>query len=147
MTTVAEVVVKAGRGWHRGCRLSGHAETDHWRGDAMSEYHEKWDALPAETKDLHRALKSLQEELEAVDWYNQRLAVAEDGDLKAILEHNRDEEIEHAAMMLEWLRRRMDCWDEELRAFLFTTGSISDAEKGHDGSDRSLGIGNMKGDE
>ena len=113
----------------------------------MSEYHEKWDALPAETKDLHRALKSLQEELEAVDWYGQRTAVADDGDLKAILEHNRDEEIEHAAMLLEWLRRRFERWDDELRTYLFTSDPITEVEGGDAAADRSLGIGNMKGDE
>lgn len=94
----------------------------------MSEYHEKWDALPAETKDRHRALKSLQEELEAVDWYDQRIAVADDSELRAILAHNRDEEIEHAAMILEWLRRSGGAWDEELRTYLFTKEPIAEVE-------------------
>jgi ferritin-like protein len=94
----------------------------------MSEYHEKWDALPAETKDRHRALKSLQEEIEAVDWYDQRIAVADDSELRAILAHNRDEEIEHAAMILEWLRRSGEAWDEELRTYLFTKEPIAEVE-------------------
>ena len=113
----------------------------------MSEYHEKWDALPAETRDRHRALKSLQEELEAVDWYDQRIAVADDPELRAILAHNRDEEIEHAAMILEWLRRSGGAWDEELRTYLFTEEPIAEVEEADPQPDASLGIGNMKGDE
>lgn len=113
----------------------------------MTEYHEKWDALPGDTKDLHRALKSLQEELEAVDWYNQRLSVAEDDELRAILAHNRDEEIEHASMILEWLRRRMNRWDSVLRTYLFTSEPITEIEEQEgSSSDTSLGIGGMKGD-
>jgi ferritin-like protein len=111
----------------------------------MSEYHEEWDALPAETKDQHRALASLREELEAVDWYNQRVAVTDDEELRVILEHNRDEEIEHAAMVLEWLRRRVSKWDEELRTYLFTTEPIAEAEEGDQAEEASLGIGSMKG--
>ena len=97
----------------------------------MSEYHEKWDALPPEVKDRHRALKSLQEELEAVDWYDQRIAVADDESLRAILTHNRDEEIEHAAMLVEWLRRSGGVWDDELRTYLFTENPITDVEGDH----------------
>jgi ferritin-like protein len=95
----------------------------------MTEYHESWDALPDETKDMHRALKSLQEELEAVDWYNQRLAVASDEELKALLAHNRDEEIEHASMLLEWLRRRVPAWDKELHTYLFTEQPLHELEE------------------
>jgi ferritin-like protein len=113
----------------------------------MSEYHEKWDALPAETKDRHRALKSLQEELEAVDWYDQRIAVADNPELRAILAHNRDEEIEHAAMLVEWLRRSEGVWNEELRTYLFTEESIVEVEESDSPPDASLGIGSMKGDE
>lgn len=116
----------------------------------MSEYHEKWDALPGECKDLHRALKSLQEELEAADWYNQRLSVADDEELQAILRHNRDEEIEHATMLLEWLRRNVDRWDDRLRTYLFTSEPITEIEDDEDGDGSqgsSLGLGAMKGEE
>jgi ferritin-like protein len=113
----------------------------------MSEYHEKWGALPEAIKDQHRALASLREELEAVDWYNQRVAVTEDEELRAILEHNRDEEIEHAAMVLEWLRRRVGGWDEELRTYLFTAKPITEVEEHGGARDPSLGIGSMKGND
>jgi hypothetical protein len=113
----------------------------------MTEYHEPSNELPDATKDQHRALKSLQEELEAVDWYNQRIAVTQDSELRAILEHNRDEEIEHAAMVLEWLRRGMDGWHDELKTYLFTTEPMSEVEEGGEGSNESLGLGGMKGDE
>jgi len=68
-------------------------------------WHEREDLLPARTKDLHRAIVSLQEELEAIDWYQQRVDAVEDPELREILKHNRDEEVEHASMVLEWLRR------------------------------------------
>ena len=90
--------------------------------------HEPRENLPDEVIDLHRAIVSLMEELEAVDWYNQRAAVCTDPELKGILEHNRDEEIEHAAMVLEWIRRSTPRFDEELRTYLFADGSILDAE-------------------
>ncbi|OGR36087.1 MAG: ferritin [Desulfovibrionales bacterium GWA2_65_9] len=83
-------------------------------------YHEPVDELPAETRDMHRALVSLMEELEAVDWYNQRTAACQDGELKSILEHNRDEEKEHAAMLLAWIQRRDDRFSGQLREYLFT---------------------------
>ena len=96
----------------------------------MSEYHE--DNLPEEAKDYHRMIKSVMEELEAVDWYNQRAASTDDESLKAIVEHNRDEEIEHACMGLEWLRRNYPQWDEFMREFLFTEdeGAITELEEG-----------------
>jgi len=74
--------------------------------------------------DRHRAIVSLMEELEAVDWYDQRIDAARDPELRAILAHNRDEEKEHAAMVLEWLRRRDPKWDEQLRDYLFTDKPI-----------------------
>lgn len=95
----------------------------------MSDYHEPWDILPDQAKDFTRALNSLKEEIEAVDWYNQRVAAASDPHLKAILAHNRDEEIEHACMTLEWLRRNMPAWDEQLRTYLFTEGNIAEIEE------------------
>ena len=87
-------------------------------------YHEPIDKLSAKTKDMHRALVSLMEELEAVDWYNQRVDVCTDTELKAILEHNRDEEKEHAAMVLEWIRRQDPVLDHQLRESLFKNGPI-----------------------
>jgi ferritin-like protein len=116
-------------------------------------FHEDESKLPQELKDRHRALASLGEELEAVDWYDQRVAVTKDEELKAILAHNRDEEKEHAAMVLEWLRRHDAKWNEHLTEYLFTDGSIVGREKGATGdgggtataSDGSLGIGSLKG--
>ena len=90
----------------------------------MSQYYEAYEALSDETKDLTRAFKSLIEEIEAVDWYNQRMDVTKDEELKAILKHNRDEEMEHAAMTLEWLRRKLPEFDAELRENLFKEGNI-----------------------
>jgi ferritin-like protein len=113
----------------------------------MTEWHEQWDALPERIRDQHRALKSLQEEIEAVDWYNQRIAVTGDDSLRAILEHNRNEEVEHAAMVLEWLRRHMDGWDEELRTYVFTTDPITEVEEAGAKPDASLGLGSLQGEE
>jgi len=96
----------------------------------MENYHEPHDLLSAKTKDYSRAMVSLTEEIEAVDWYQQRVDVTDDQQLKKILMHNRDEEIEHACMLLEWLRRNMDGWDEELKHYLFTKKDITKVEKG-----------------
>jgi ferritin-like protein len=92
---------------------------------AHEGYHEPADKLSPETMDFHRAVQSLIEELEAVDWYNQRVDACADPELKKILEHNRDEEIEHAAMTLEWIRRRNSTFDRKLRETLFKTGAIT----------------------
>jgi hypothetical protein len=94
---------------------------------AMSNegYHEPINELSDETRDLHRAILSLMEELEAVDWYNQRVDACQDKALQAILAHNRDEEKEHAAMLLEWIRRRDSKFDEELKDYLFTDKPIA----------------------
>ncbi|MDO8299906.1 ferritin-like domain-containing protein [Lacisediminimonas sp.] len=92
---------------------------------ANEGYHEALDKLSEKTKDMHRAITSLMEELEAVDWYNQRADACTDPDLKAILEHNRDEEKEHAAMVLEWIRRQDPKMDQELRDNLFKQGPIT----------------------
>ena len=117
-------------------------------------YHEPTAELSPATRNVHRALASLIEELEAVDWYNQRVDVAQDEDLKAVLAHNRDEEIEHAAMALEWLRRQLPKFDEELRTYLFTSAPITQVEAHGDagstpsepgaGSSADLGIGKFK---
>jgi uncharacterized protein len=94
----------------------------------MSDYHEKPGELSDRTKDFVRALHSLREEIEAIDWYQQRVDVTKDEQLKAVVAHNRDEEIEHACMTLEWLRREMPGWDEELRTYLFTEKDITELE-------------------
>jgi uncharacterized protein len=88
-------------------------------------YHEPIEQLSAKTRDMHRAIVSLMEELEAVDWYNQRADACSDQDLKAILAHNRDEEKEHASMLLEWIRRNDPRFDKELRDYLFTDKQIA----------------------
>lgn len=91
---------------------------------ANEGYHEPIEELSDETRDMHRAIISLMEELEAVDWYNQRVDACKDDELKQILAHNRDEEKEHAAMVLEWIRRRDPAFDHELRDYLFREGDI-----------------------
>jgi ferritin-like protein len=93
---------------------------------ASAGYHEPVDELSDAARDLHRGLVSLGEELEAVDWYNQRAEVCEDPQLKAILEHNRDEEKEHASMLLEWIRRRDPRFSKVLKDYLFTEKPIAD---------------------
>jgi ferritin-like protein len=90
--------------------------------------HESAEALGAEVIDTHRAIVSLMEELEAVDWYNQRAKATSNPELRAILEHNRDEEKEHAAMALEWLRRTDPKFAQHLKTFLFTEGPITEIE-------------------
>jgi ferritin-like protein len=87
-------------------------------------FHEAEERLAPATRDLHRAIVSLMEELEAVDWYQQRMDATQDAELRDILRHNRDEEKEHAAMVLEWIRRHDRAFDEKLRTYLFTEGSI-----------------------
>ena len=81
---------------------------------ANEGYHEPIDELSDATRDMHRAIVPLMEELEAVDWYNQRVDACKDKDLKAILAHNRDEEKEHASMVLEWIRRKDPTMSKEL---------------------------------
>ncbi len=92
---------------------------------ANEGYHEPIEELSAETRNMHRAIISLMEELEAVDWYNQRVDACNDPELKAILAHNRDEEKEHAAMTLEWIRRNDPIFEGELKDYLFTDKSIA----------------------
>lgn len=115
------------------------------------EYHEPPQELSQETRDLHRALATLVEELEAIDWYQHRLDLVADEELRKLILHNRNEEMEHAAMALEYLRRRVPDFDERLRTYLFTEGSIveleAEAEGGGDGESaapRSLGIGSLR---
>lgn len=118
--------------------------------------HEAAEKLSPATIDRHRATVSLMEELEAIDWYDQRIDAATDEALKAVLRHNRDEEKEHAAMVLEWLRRQDPVIDQQLRTYLFKDGDIlaveeeaeADAEAGAaDPADGSLGIGDLRKDE
>ncbi|MGO8873008.1 MAG: encapsulin-associated ferritin-like protein [Acidimicrobiales bacterium] len=118
--------------------------------------HEPEDELDAETIDRHRAIVSIQEELEAVDWYDQRVAATGDPELAAVLAHNRDEEKEHAAMTLEWLRRRDPVLDGHLRTYLFTSAPVTrieaEAEADTEGGppvsspaeSDSLGIGSLR---
>ena len=127
-------------------------------GGSSAGYHESLEVLKPETLDHHRAIVSIMEELEAIDWYDQRVDATNDASLAAILAHNRDEEKEHAAMLLEWLRRRDPKLDEHLRDYLFTQqsvierehelesrGATTSADTGASGSaDGSLGIGSLR---
>jgi ferritin-like protein len=88
-------------------------------------YHEPITELSEDTKDMHRAIVSLMEELEAIDWYNQRAGACKDPELKAILMHNRDEEKEHASMVLEWIRRNDPAFSKEMKDYLFTEKPIA----------------------
>ncbi|GKS58560.1 ferritin [Nitrospira sp.] len=92
---------------------------------ANEGYHERFEDLSEATRDMHRAITSLMEELEAVDWYNQRVDACTDAELKDILAHNRDEEKEHASMVLEWIRRKDATFSDHLKEYLFTKKSIA----------------------
>lgn len=117
--------------------------------------HESAQALRPETIDRHRAVASLMEELEAIDWYDQRIDAATDDELRRILAHNRDEEKEHAAMVLEWLRRHDPKLDEYLRMYLFTARSVLEIEdeaesrggEATEAGDGGLGIGSLHGEQ
>lgn len=119
---------------------------------SSTSYHEPTGDLSPQAQNVHRALASLVEELEAVDWYHQRVDVTNDEALKAVLAHNRDEEIEHAAMILEWLRRTMPEFDAQLRTYLFTDAPITAVEEAAEGGiadgdgavKQGLGIGKFK---
>ncbi len=109
-------------------------------------YHEPVELLPEETKDFHRAIESLIEELEAVDWYQQRADATKDESLRAVLLHNRNEEVEHAMMTLEWLRRRDAKIDETARTYLFTDLPITEIEEAEkDGGGAGDGPGKAPG--
>jgi uncharacterized protein len=116
----------------------------------MSDYHEPTEELSERDRNLHRALSSLKEEIEAVDWYHQRVALCQDESLRAVLAHNRDEEIEHACMTLEWLRRNMPGWQQQLQAYLFTEKPITESESEGTGRPAAgaarddLGLGSLK---
>ena len=119
---------------------------------ASEGLHEPAALLDQETIDHHRAITSLVEELEAVDWYDQRVKATEDSSLAEILAHNRDEEKEHASMTLEWIRRRDPALDRHLRTYLFTTEPVTEVEAEAAAGEGavapgSLGIGSLKGHE
>lgn len=94
-----------------------------------AEWHEDYDKMSEQSRNFSRAVKSVQEELEAVDWYNQRAEATTDMQLRRILEHNRDEEIEHAMMTLEYLRRINPVFDKHMKTYLFTSGDITGIEE------------------
>jgi hypothetical protein len=117
-------------------------------------FHESEERLSPATRDMHRAIVSLMEELEAVDWYQQRMDATEDGELREILRHNRDEEKEHAAMVLEWIRRHDGVFDAKLREYLFIEGSIVGRETeveraetagGNGAGARAASVGSLRG--
>ena len=117
---------------------------------AASSAHLHEDSLSPATINRHRATVSLMEELEAVDWYDQRVEATEDASLGAILAHNRDEEKEHAAMTLEWLRRHDPVLSGHLRTYLFTELPVTEVEREVEAGvgppvDGSLGIGSLRG--
>ncbi|MBS6611059.1 MULTISPECIES: encapsulin-associated ferritin-like protein [Peptoniphilus] len=94
-----------------------------------NDYHEPASEMTKKEREIIRAINSFKEEIAAVDWYYQRVAVTNDKDLKEIMWHNAEEEIEHAMMTLEWLRRNQDGWDEQMRTYLFCEGNILEAEE------------------
>lgn len=106
--------------------------------------HEAAEDLSPETREMHRALVSVIEELEAVDWYGQRVEAASDQQLRDVLAHNRDEEKEHACMTLEWIRRQDPVFDRFLRQFLFQSGPIVGGEHRDEDADTTLGIGSLR---
>ena len=124
---------------------------------SSESYHEPIELLSEETKNQHRAIVSLREELEAVDWYQQRAEACSDAELRAVLIHNKNEEIEHAMMTLEWLRRKDPIFAENIATYVGAAGPIVGVEQGATGngsaggasaapsSSVSLGIGSLKG--
>lgn len=113
-----------------------------------NDYHEPANEMSEKDRDIIRAINSFKEEIEAVDWYAQRVAVATDEELKDIMWHNAVEEMEHAMMTLEWLRRNQDGWDEQMRTYLFTDKPILEVEEGQgseeaDHNSKDLGIGQI----
>jgi len=135
---------------------------------ASDTYHEQLELLSEDTKNTHRAIVSLMEELEAIDWYQQRAEACSDPELSAVLTHNKNEEVEHAMMTLEWLRRKSPVFNDNIATYLNSSGPITEVEgalragasgkgeggasqaseassnKSYDSSD-SLGIGSLKG--
>ena len=116
----------------------------------MSEYyHEPVEDLDEKTRNYTRALNSIKEEIDAIDWYNQRVVASKDPELKKVMAHNRDEEIEHAVMTLEWVRRNFPEWNDAMKTYLFTEKPITEIEEDEDADDDTsesgdLGIGSLK---
>ncbi len=108
--------------------------------------HEERDVVGPEVLDRHRAISTIMEELEAIDWYDQRIKAATDPELQAVLAHNRNEEKEHASMLLEWLRRNDAELDSHLRTYLFSQGPIREVKAGNGGEAArgGLSIGSLK---
>tara|TARA_R110000787_G_scaffold44860_4_gene109722 strand:- start:417 stop:800 length:384 start_codon:yes stop_codon:yes gene_type:complete len=116
--------------------------------------HEELETLSSKVLDRHRAISSLMEELEAVDWYDQRAEACTDDELRKILIHNRDEEKEHAAMVIEWLRRNDEGFEGHLKTYLFSDRSVVALEaedtqsdtssSSSEASEPSLRIGSLK---
>jgi hypothetical protein len=123
---------------------------------SSESYHEPIELLSESTKNMHRALVSLREELEAIDWYQQRAEACSDTELAGVLTHNKNEEIEHAMMTLEWIRRHNPTVADNIKTYVGSEGPILEVEKaamsgGDGGGDEqsttssSLGIGSLKG--
>jgi len=121
---------------------------------SSESYHEPIELLSEETKNLHRAIVSLKEELEAIDWYQQRAEACSDDELRSVLVHNKNEETEHAMMILEWLRRHNSVFAANIETYLNSSGTITEVEtrkdpgsgeKSDSATSASLGIGNLKG--
>ena len=122
---------------------------------SSESYHEPIELLSERSKNMHRAIVSLKEELEAVDWYQQRAEASNDAELTAVLIHNKNEEIEHAMMTLEWLRRNDPVFAANISTYLNSTGPITEVEKNAEElggatppggtPSTSLGIGSLKG--
>jgi ferritin-like protein len=138
--------------------VRGVCEVVYLRSPMSSEsYHEPIELLSEATKNMHRAIVSLKEELEAVDWYQQRAEACSDDELRGVLVHNKNEEIEHAMMNLEWIRRHSEVFDENIKTYIGAKGPILAVEKAQAASESgggagkpssisaTLGIGSLKG--
>jgi len=123
---------------------------------SSESYHEPLELLSEDTRNRHRAIVSLKEELEAVDWYQQRAEACSDVELRAVLLHNKNEEIEHAMMTLEWLRRKDTTFAANIATYVGSSGPIVAVEQAVTGAASgsgevsanvsvSLGIGSLKG--
>jgi ferritin-like protein len=116
---------------------------------SSDSYHEPLELLSEDTRNLHRAIVSLCEELQAVDWYHQRAEACSDPELRAVITHNENEEVEHAMMNLEWIRRHSSAFDANIKKYVGSTGSIVAVESGAGGEastpPASLGIGSLRG--